>query len=124
MLVRNAAIAVAFVAIPAGCGGAPRATPPPPKLPHDLATQLATLSDQVAAQLDGGNACAAFQTARQLDTRTVQAIDSGRVPVALQQPLRNAAGDLAGSIHCTPPPPKDHGKHEGHGKHKRDGGGD
>jgi hypothetical protein len=124
MRVRNAAIAVAVVAIGAGCGDAPRATTPQPKLRHDLATQLATLSDQVAAQLDGGNACAAFETARQLDTRTVEAIDSGRVPVSLQQPLRNAAADLAGSIHCTPSPPQEHGKHEGHGKHKGHGGGD
>jgi hypothetical protein len=124
VLVRNAAVGAAFVAIAAGCGTAHRAAPPPPALPHDLAAQLARLSDRVAAQLDGGNACAAFATATQLDTRTIEAIDSGQVPVPLQQPLRNGTADLAGSVHCIRPPPQDHGKHEGHGKHKGDGGGD
>lgn len=124
MLARNAALAAAIVATAAGCGTAHRAAPPPPKLPHDLAAQLATLSDQVAAQVDGGDACAAFAAATQLDARTIAAIESGRVPAALQQPLRSATDDLAGSIHCAPTGPKDRGKHGDHGKHKGDGNGD
>jgi hypothetical protein len=119
-------VAAAFVAIAAGCGGtAHRATPPPPKLPHDLAAQLVTLSDQVAAQLDGGDACAALTTAQQLNTSTIEAIDSGRVPVPLQRPLHTATDDLVSGIDCTPRPPDEHGKHKGkgHGDQNSQGGG-
>ncbi len=123
-MARKASVVVALAVLAAGCGAAHRATPPPPpKLPHDLAAQLASLSDQVGAQLDGGDACAALATARQLDTRTVEAIGTGQVPAPLRQPLRAATDDLVGQIQCTPPPPKEHGKGKDHGKRKGHGGG-
>jgi hypothetical protein len=121
---RSAALIVALAVTGAGCGAAHRAAPPPPKLPHDLAAQLAKLSDEVSAQLQSGNACAAFAVARQLDTQTTEAIDGGRVPVPLRQPLRTAADDLVGRIDCTPQPPVEHGKGKDHGHHKHGGGGD
>ena len=125
--VRSALLFVAFVVTVAGCGGAHRATPHPPKLPRELAAQLATLSDSVAAQLESGNDCGALAVARQLETQTAVAINGGRVPVSLRQPLRRATDDIVGGIQCTPPAahgepkPKgeEHGKHKGHG-----GGGD
>src|SRR5438876_11551385 len=97
-MARSASVVVALAVLAAGCGAAHRATPPPPKLPHELAAQLASLSDQVGAQLDGGDACAALATARQLDTRTVEAIGTGQVPAPLQQPLRAATDDLVSQI--------------------------
>ena len=124
--VRSAAPFAAFVVATAGCGGAHHATPRPPKLQRELAAQLATLSGGVAAKLESGDDCGALAVARQLDTQTAAAVDGGRVPVSLRQPLRRAADDLVAEIQCTPPP-ADHGKAkqkgEEHGKHKGHGGG-
>jgi hypothetical protein len=118
---RSAAPIVALAVSAAGCGATHRASPPPPKLPHDLAAQLATLSDEVAAQLQGGHACAAFAVASQLDTQTTEAIDGGRVPVPLRQPLRTAADELVSRIDCKPQPPHEHGKGKDHDHHKHGG---
>ena len=123
--VRSAVLFAMSAVTVAGCGGAHRATPHPPKLPRELAAQLATLSDSVAAQLESGNDCGALAVARQLDTQTAAAIDGGRVPVSMRQPLRRAADDLVAGIQCTRPPPAEHGKPkkgEEHGKHKGHGG--
>ena len=120
----------------AGCGGHHHAqTSPPtrPKLPHALATQLAEASADVARKLGVGDTCGALAAARNLQQRTIDAVNAGRVPGALEEPLQSAVTDLAGRIRCTPPPAsppppapaQDHGKeHKDHGKHKGHGGGE
>lgn len=124
------AVAIAFAA--AGCGGDhhPRsASRQQPKLPHALATQLAAVSVDVARRLDAGDACGALATARSLQQRTIDAINSGSVPGPLQEPLQSAVTDLAARIRCTPrpassppaapAPAKKHGhEHKDNGKHK------
>jgi hypothetical protein len=136
--VRVGSIFAAMTIAAAGCGGGhrPRSSRPPrPKLPHALAVQLAAASTDVARKLDAGDTCGALTAARSLQQRTIDAINGGRVPGALQEPLQSSVSDLAGRIRCTPqpvvrpaPPAKGHGHgHEdhgqGHGKHKGDGEG-
>ena len=126
----GAVVAAALAA--AGCGGnhhARSTSPPRPKLPHMLATQLAAASADVARKLDAGDACGALAAARSLQQRTIDAINVGDVPGVLQEPLQSAVTDLAARIRCVPPPaaPAAPGKHHGHehddhGKHKGDGG--
>jgi hypothetical protein len=128
----RAAIAVTLGAtvVLAGCGGGShRAAPPQPKLPAAVAEQLATRSDDVANKLDAGDRCGALAAAQQLQHQTTAAINAGRVPAALQEPLSGAANDLASRITCPPkpqpqPPAEDkHGKgeHKGKGKHQGEG---
>jgi hypothetical protein len=115
-----------------GCGGSDeRAAPPPPRLPAPLASQLASRSDEVARLLESNDGCAALAAAKKLQEDVIAAINSGRVPARLQEPLQGAANDLTVRITCVPPqPPPDeddegkdkHGKGHGKGKHGRDGG--
>jgi hypothetical protein len=129
----RAAIAVTLGAtvVLAGCGGGShRAAPPQPKLPAAVAQQLAARSDDVANRLDAGDQCGALAAAQQLQHETIAAINGGRVPAALQEPLSGAANDLVTHITCTPPlqpqPPAEnkHGKGEHKGKGKQHGEGD
>jgi hypothetical protein len=134
--VRSGRVVVAATIAAAGCGGhghAQRSARPRPKLPHELAVRLAATSADVARRLDSGDTCGALAAARNLQQRTIDAINGGRVPGALQEPLQSAVTDLANRIRCTPqhvsPPPaapaKKHGHgHEDHGKHKGKGGGE
>jgi hypothetical protein len=113
---------LALAALLAGCGGHARHTAPPqPKLPAPLAQQLAERSDAVAAKFDAGDTCGALADARALQRQVVAAINTGRVPARLQEPLSAAANDLTVRITCAPPTAaKDHhgkGDHKGHDKH-------
>ena len=120
------------VAVAAGCGGRHHAhTSQRPKLPRALAVRLAAASAQVARKLDAGDSCGARAAAQNLQQRTIDAINGGGVPAALQEPLQSTVTDLAARIRCTPQPTpappatpaknhghehKDHGKHKGHGQ--------
>jgi hypothetical protein len=101
----------------AGCGsGTDKPAAPPPRLPHTLALALAQRSDEIAAALDGGSACRALTLARGLQQQTIAAINTGRVPGPLQEPLQMTVNDLAGRIRCVPPASEEKG--HGKGKHK------
>jgi hypothetical protein len=118
---------LALAALVTGCGGhAHRAAPPQPKLPAQLARQLAERSDAVAAKLDAGDGCGALAEARRLQQQAIAAINAGRVPARLQEPLSTAANDLTVRITCAPPPPAEehHGKGKDKGHDKHDGEGD
>jgi hypothetical protein len=122
----GAALAAALVL--AGCGGGnERATPPPPRLPETLAADLASRSDKVARLLDRNDGCGALAAAKELRNATIAAINAGRVPARLQEPLQGAANDLAFRITCASAPPtenhkgKDKGRGKGKGKHGEDG---
>jgi len=85
--------------------------------------------------LDRNAGCAALAEARALQRHTVAAINAGRVPARLQEPLSATANDLVFRIRCVPPRPqatpapaaedkghehgKGHEKHHGKGKEKR-----
>jgi len=122
----GAAVAVALSL--SGCGGAkPAAAPHPPTLPRPLATALAERSDAVADALAAGDSCRALTLARQLQRKTIAAINQRRVGGPFQENLAGAVNDLAARVTCVPPSPppakKEHGhkKHEKHGNKHKDG---
>ena len=137
----GAAVAAALIALCAfvagGCGSETRrSAPPPPRLPAALAADLASHSDDVARLLDASDGCGALDAAKALQRRAIAAINAGRVPARLQEPLSTAANDLVFRIHCVPPPapapaaadneqpPRGHGEDDkGHEKEKKHGGG-
>jgi outer membrane murein-binding lipoprotein Lpp len=103
-----------------GCGsGSDERAAPPPKLPAAIARSLAAESDAVASALRAGDSCAALQRAEHLQTATIDAINSRRVPTAFQEQLASSVGDLVSRIQCMPAE-KEHkqGKHEKKRKHK------
>jgi hypothetical protein len=120
-------VALAALAL-GGCGsGSERAAPPPPLLPAPLAADLASRSDDVARLLASNDGCGALAAAKALQTEAITAINAGRVPARLQEPLSGAANDLTVRINCAPPPPEENhtgkgkGKGHGKGKHGQDG---
>jgi hypothetical protein len=119
------AAAVAAALCLSACGGAKRsAPPPPPAFSHSLGTALAAKSDAVAAALASGDSCRASTLARQLQQRTIAAINESRVAAGLQEQLSSTVNALVTRVQCVPPPApaeKGHGKHkEQHKKHKGD----
>lgn len=90
----------------AGCGGgstkqtAP--TPRPPRIPADLARQLAAEADLIASAPPG--TCTARAAAARLQAETIQAIQSHRLPARYQEPLTSTANDLVARLaQCTEP---------------------
>jgi hypothetical protein len=84
------------VLLAAGCGGEP-------SLPSKLAEQLSASSDSVAADLEARDFCAARDTVLTLQSRTIAAVNSGRVPPDLQEELLGSVSALLETISCTPP---------------------
>jgi len=101
----------------AACGGGgERSAPPkpPPRIPAAVASRLAAEAEQVALLAPG--TCQARDAAARFREHVIASI--GSVPARYQEPLMNAANDLAERLAtCAPPPqpPEDRGK----GKHKR-----
>jgi hypothetical protein len=113
----GAALGVALVL--AGCGsGGQRVAAPQPKLPRDVATQLAERSDLVAAALDGGDPCLALVPARRLRQDTFRAINDRRVPGPFQEQLGATVNNLVSRIECVPPAPTQDDELDKPGKHK------
>jgi hypothetical protein len=117
--------AVAATLCLSACGSAKQSPPPPPPaFSHSLGSALAAQSDAVAAALASGDSCRASTLARQLQQRTIAAINEGRVAAGLQEQLSSAVNALVTRVQCVPPPApaeKGHGKHKGdHKKHKGD----
>jgi hypothetical protein len=114
--------AVTAALLLAGCGGGgERRAPPQPKLPSQLAAQLAARSDQVAAALDAGDPCRALDQASRLRDDTITAINQGRIPGPFQERLLSTVGDLVGRIQCVPSVKEHTGKGKAKGKHKDEG---
>jgi hypothetical protein len=113
-------VALLLVFVLAGCGthARPIVRAPAPKLPRTLARGLAQDSDEIARHLDRGDTCGAHGTATDLQHRTIEAINAGKVPASFQEPLLAAVNRLAATIRCVPPAPEKRGKHEGEGKHR------
>jgi hypothetical protein len=87
------------------CSGEPQATPPEPRLPAAVASDLAARSDRVAALLAGNDVCGAAHAADELQAATIAAINAGDVPPPFQEELTAAANALVNEVNCPPPPP-------------------
>jgi hypothetical protein len=125
--VRRVAVVVVALVLLAGCGGSRRAGPPPsPRLPHALGHSWSRQANAVAAALAANDGCTAQQLARRLRAEVIEAINAGRIPQRLLEPLTSAVNALPARITCTPPPAPDehgHGRDHGHG-HGHDQGGE
>jgi hypothetical protein len=84
------------VLLAAGCGGEPG-------LPSDLAGQLAERSEAAATARDAGRFCAARDEMVTLQSRTIAAVNAGRVPAELQEELLGSVNALLAGVSCTPP---------------------
>ncbi|MGH3023204.1 MAG: hypothetical protein ACRDNI_06065 [Gaiellaceae bacterium] len=82
----------------AGCGGEEDAAPE--TLPAGVAEALAQASDEVAASLEAGDGCAAAKEAAELRDAALAAVEDGRVPGDLVEPLLGAVERLEGQIVC------------------------
>jgi hypothetical protein len=133
---KRAALATAAALLLAGCGGTShKAGPPPtPRLPRALAHEWIREANAVAAALDARDGCTAEQHSAQLRSDVIDAVNAGRVPTRLLEPLTSAVNSLPGRITCTPPAPPapatpaaTHGvpkpKHEPHGPEQGHGHG-
>jgi hypothetical protein len=112
---RNGLLTASSALLLAGCGSdAHKTTPPPPRIPSDVASKLATEADQVSALTPG--TCEARDAAARFRDDVIASI--GRVPARYQEPLSSAANSLAERLAtCVEPePPKEHKPHH-HGHH-------
>ena len=89
----------------AGCGAHAQRQAVQPRLSAPLAAELSRESTAIATLLDAGNSCAALRGAERLQRHTIAAINHGRVPGALQEPLQSTVNDLAARVRCVPGAP-------------------
>jgi hypothetical protein len=73
-------------------------------LPGALAGSLADQSDQVASQLEAGDACGASRTLATMRSGLEQAISAGDVPSALGDQIGSVIGRLDELVVCSPSP--------------------
>ena len=88
----------------AGCGGAE----PPPALPPDVGTALASATGEVTAALEAGDPVLAQAEATELLAAVESALAGGEVPRALASEVRRGAERLAALVDAAqpaPPPP-------------------
>jgi len=117
---RSVWLAVSSALLLAGCGDSvpTRTTKPPPRIPADLAQQLAADADAVAE----ASGCAARDPALKLQNDVIAAV--GRIPRRYREQLMSAANDVVSRIPECLPPKQDHGEHKGQKKHKKHDEGD
>ena len=98
--------------VAAGCGSSTptRTTKPPPRIPADLAQQLAADADAVA----NAAGCGARNPAVKLQTDVINSV--GQIPQRYREPLMSAANDVVSRIPECLPPRREHGKGKGHKK--------
>jgi len=93
-------VAVGLVALLAACGGAEAEAP---TLPRPLAASLAERAEAVAEALEAGDLAAARRRADALLAQAIAAVNDGRVPPALAEPLLASVNALAASIPAPAP---------------------
>jgi hypothetical protein len=96
-----------------GCGGNDGDTETVaagPRIERATAEQLASLSDQLAEHLEGGDSCSASKTAARLRDALTAAINDGKVPEVYLEDLSGLANEIEVQIpKCaepTIPPPR------------------
>jgi hypothetical protein len=120
---RSVWLAASSALLVAGCGSgsSARTTKPPPRIPADVARQLAADADAVAST----QGCAARNAAVKLRTDVIATVD--RIPQRYREQLLSAANDVASRVPECVPSQEEHGKGKGkghkkkHGKHDDDG---
>ena len=113
---------LALVLVLAGCGGTTSTETQSAAIPHSVAERLAAQSESIA-QTWPSDPCGAAQQADDLKHAVDEAIASGEIPVAYQDQLAAAAGNLQNTANCTDDhsgegegPGEDNGKGKGHDK--------
>lgn len=74
-------------------------------LPAALVSTLADRSEEMASQLDAGDACGASQTLAALRADFDNAVSAGDVPAAFAEPIEAAIGRLDDLVVCAPTAP-------------------
>ena len=120
---RASAAALLVTVALAACGGGDSAsdetaTAAAPTLPRALAEELALASDEVADLIEAGDGCAASGRAAELRERALAAVESGKVPAELEDPLVTAVEALATEIVCEPAAAEEEDDDEDRGKEK------
>jgi hypothetical protein len=84
----------------AGCGGDSGGPP----IDGAVAAKLAKAADGIAASI--GRPCGARDRALVLQTRTIAAINAGRIPAAYLEPLQARVNEIVGElqVRCLPAP--------------------
>jgi hypothetical protein len=113
----TACSALAFFA--AGCGGG-GTSEDADALPRALGATLVAQTAEVEDALAADDTATAREEALDLQRRVSEAIDAGRVPASLQEPLRSAVEDLIDLINEETPTPSE--EEDDHGKDKKDKG--
>jgi len=129
----SAWLTVCSAIVLAGCGGGAeeRTATPAPRIERPVAERLAALSDEVAARLEAEDACGAGDSAGELTTAAIAAINDRKVPTPYLEDFLGAVNELEAQIpRCAGPPPPpaegkqkdgdERGKGKGKGKEKRD----
>jgi hypothetical protein len=73
---------------------------PPPPISVATAKQLASMSEEIATDLDAGDTCTAAARADDL----ADAIESARIDGSLRPGIEEVATDLVNQVNCPPPP--------------------
>lgn len=113
---RSAWLAASSVLVLAGCGSSTptRTTKPPPRIPADLAQQLAADADAVAA----ATGCPARKAVVKLQTDAIASV--GRIPQRYREQLMSSVNDVVSRVPECLPPEREHGKGKGKGHKKHD----
>jgi hypothetical protein len=109
---RSAWLAVFSALVLSGCGQSTptRTAKPPPRIPAELAGQLAADADAVA----NASGCGARNPAVKLQTDVINSV--ARIPQRYREQLMSAANDVVSRIPECLPPQREHGKGKGHKK--------
>jgi hypothetical protein len=99
------AIALGLVGVTLGaCGsgeGETTTQPQPPPISAASANDLASLSEEIATDLDAGETCSAAYSADDLK----DAVEGTRMSPALRSAVMEVAEGLVDEVNCPPPPP-------------------
>jgi hypothetical protein len=83
-----------------GSGNDSESAEPPPPISVATARQLASLSEEIATDLEAGDTCTAAARADDL----ADAIESARIDRSLRPGIEEVATDLVNQVNCPPPP--------------------